>query len=198
MPFAQTASHLPQPLFTPIEKELFYVEFTYPIWAAPPVRIGGAIGFSASFGVSIGGRACIADRRFEVVLTPEASLAVRALRDPSDVFCRLKPMVRRTGDSKCLLGHSSSPRRHRDGHPAGEDRHSAHGRHLDQRRCVNCCVTGHAHEQTSICPHSSHRFQGRHRGLRHSRGPKILHQRLCRPSWVEDVRGRFHIRSVRL
>ena len=75
---SQTSSHLPQPLFTPIQKELFYIEFMFPIWTPPPVNIGGSIGFSASFGVSMGGRACIADRKIEVVLTPEASLSVRA------------------------------------------------------------------------------------------------------------------------
>ena len=68
-----------QPLFAPIEKEIFYLEFTFPIWSAPPIKIGGSVGFIASFGTSLGGRACLADRRVEMVLTPEATLAVRAL-----------------------------------------------------------------------------------------------------------------------
>ena len=84
---SQTSSHLPQPLFTPIQKELFYIEFIFPIWTPPPVNIGGSIGFSASFGVSMGGRACITDRRVEVVLTPEASLEVRASREPPRRGC---------------------------------------------------------------------------------------------------------------
>ena len=154
---SQTSSHLPQPLFTPIQKELFYIEFLFPIWTPPPVNIGGSIGFSASFGVSMGGRACITDRRFEVVLTPEASLEVLASREPPEALCRLIAVARRAGDRKCLPGPNNSPRRHRDGHPAGEDRRSAGWRHLDQRRCVisikDGSVTGHAHGKTSICPH---------------------------------------------
>ena len=80
----------------------------------------------------MGGRACITDRRFEVVLTPEASLEVRASREPPEALCRLIALARRAGDSKCLPGPNNSPRRHRDGHPAGKNRHSAHGRHLNQ------------------------------------------------------------------
>ena len=72
-----------QPLFSPIEKELFYIEFTFPLWSAPPIRIGGSVSFTASFGVSLGGRACLADRKVEMVLTPEASLSVRALATTS-------------------------------------------------------------------------------------------------------------------
>ena len=68
-----------QPLFPPIEKELFYIEFTFPIWSLPPLKIGGSVSFTASFGVSLGGRACLEDRKVEMVLTPEATLSVRAL-----------------------------------------------------------------------------------------------------------------------
>ena len=68
-----------QPLFEPVRKELFHIEFTYPIWAAPPLRIGGSVSFTAGFGVSLGGRACLEDRKVEMVLTPEATLSVRAL-----------------------------------------------------------------------------------------------------------------------
>ena len=68
-----------QPLFAPIKKEIFYLEFTFPIWSAPPLKIGGSVGFTASFGVSLGGRACLEDRKVEMVLTPEASLSVRVL-----------------------------------------------------------------------------------------------------------------------
>ena len=51
-----------QPLLASIVKELFYIEFAFPIWAAPPLSIGGSVSFTAGFGVSLGGRACIADR----------------------------------------------------------------------------------------------------------------------------------------
>ena len=78
-----------QPLFSPIEKELFYIEFTFPIWTPPTIGIGGSVRFTASFGVSLGGRACIADRKVEMVLTPEATLSVRAQlrRMPTSVRC---------------------------------------------------------------------------------------------------------------
>ena len=68
-----------QPLFPPIEKELFYIEFTFPLWSPPPISIGGSVSFTASFGVSLGGRACLEDRKVEIALTPEATLSVRAL-----------------------------------------------------------------------------------------------------------------------
>ena len=76
-----------QPLFTPIEKELFYIEFTYPLWAPPPLSIGGSVSFTAGFGVSLGGRVCLEDRKVEMVLTPEATLSVRAQRLPTGVWC---------------------------------------------------------------------------------------------------------------
>ena len=66
-----------QPLLASIVKELFYIEFTFPIWTPPTIGIGGSVRFTASFGVSLGGRACIADRKVEMVLTPEATLSVR-------------------------------------------------------------------------------------------------------------------------
>jgi hypothetical protein len=78
-----------QPLLTPIVKELFNIEFSFPIWPLPPIRIGGSVSFTASFGESLGGRACIADRKVERVLTPEATLSVRAQlrRMPTSVRC---------------------------------------------------------------------------------------------------------------
>ena len=110
-----------QPLLTPIVKELFYIEFSYPIWTPPPLKLGGSISFTASFGVSLGGRACIADRKVEMVLTPEATLSVRAQlrRMPTRVRCvcdlTCGDAARVPGGGERVLGPDYNPRWHRDG-----------------------------------------------------------------------------------
>ena len=73
------------PLMEPIEKILFQFEFTFPIWMAPPISIGGAIKFEAVFGLNLGGQLCLTTMKATLALTPSVTLKLDA-----DVFLDIK------------------------------------------------------------------------------------------------------------
>ena len=72
------------PIITPWSKDIFYIEFTYPLWAAPPLSIGGSIRFTTNLEVNLGGVLCFLDRNSKAALTPYLSFEVAV-----DVFLQV-------------------------------------------------------------------------------------------------------------
>jgi hypothetical protein len=71
-------------LFPPYEVTVFQVEFSTPIWYAPPLTLGGAVRFYAAFGVRLSGQLCMIAMKISIGLTPEISMNVAV-----DVFLQI-------------------------------------------------------------------------------------------------------------
>ena len=71
-------------LFPPYEVTIFEVEFSTPIWYAPPLTLGGAVRFYAAFGVRLSGQLCMLAMKISIGLTPEISMNVAV-----DVFLQI-------------------------------------------------------------------------------------------------------------
>ena len=63
-------------LIPPTEEELADKEFRHPIWAAPPLVLGGKIYFDAGFGVQLQGELCLQYRRMALGITPFVKVLV--------------------------------------------------------------------------------------------------------------------------